>query len=206
VRFLCLPAGWQPDPIDPGAAAKQPDSHPPRLQVVALLLSTPACDAGLADADGHTPLHWAAAAGAAPACRQLLDAGASPNVTTLDGRTPLHCVGGCLEAAQALIAAGAAADTASAIGNTPLHTAAQAGHSAVCCCLLDAGARPDMLNDAGNSPLHLAAARGAVDVIKALAGREVGWAPGKASSAFATVIGFRCPNAGPCSGTADGGD
>lgn len=43
-----------------------------------------------ADAQGKTPLHWAAASGSAHAIHSLLSLGARPTVLSHDGQTPLH--------------------------------------------------------------------------------------------------------------------
>jgi ankyrin repeat protein len=47
-------------------------------------------DPNAADADGMTPLHFAAAQGSVDVVRLLLDAGADPNAKSANGETPLY--------------------------------------------------------------------------------------------------------------------
>ncbi|KAL4402174.1 palmitoyltransferase Akr1 [Malassezia pachydermatis] len=83
-------------------------------------------DVNLRDADGVTPLHWAAINAHVACCEWLLERGAD-----------VHCQGGQLQA-------------------TPLHWAARRGHTQVLSLLLAHGADPLRLDGQGFHALHLA--------------------------------------------------
>jgi ankyrin repeat protein len=110
-----------------------------RRDELPLFLLSRGADPNLADADGYTPLHWAAQNGKAELVKALLKAGARPNVrvskdppppsgsftyTTkgLAGATPfwLATRAGHLEVMRALGAAGADASLGTTEGSTPL--------------------------------------------------------------------------------------
>lgn len=74
------------------------------------LLINAGADVNAPCANGSTPLHWAAGAGAVPAVSALLDAGADPRATTYTWRR--HAYG-------------------FASGQTPLHWAAESNHTAI---------------------------------------------------------------------------
>ena len=81
------------------------------------------------DAEGLTPLHFAAERGATAVARLLLDAGADPNVVDAAGNTPLLCAGHAgpwkaspaLDLVDLLVARGARIDVflAAALGDVP---------------------------------------------------------------------------------------
>lgn len=76
---------------------------------------------------GQTPLHVAAASSQGVDCLEsLLRAGASINVQSEDGRTPLHmtAIHGRFTRSKSLLDAGASPDTRDKNGNTALHVAA----------------------------------------------------------------------------------
>src|SRR5918992_279456 len=112
------------------------------------------------DEYGRTPLHYAAADGAAVRASELLTAGLDPGAPDDKGWTPLHF------AAQAnsepvtrlLLDAGAAVDPQDADGNTPLARAvfSSKGTGAVIELLRSRGADPHRRNSHGMSPLGLA--------------------------------------------------
>jgi uncharacterized protein len=112
------------------------------------------------DESGRTPLHYAAAEGAATRVSELLAAGLNPNAPDDEGWTPLHF------AAQAnsetvtsmLLGAGASVDYQDSNGNTPLARAvfSSAGNGAVIKLLRLWGANPHLRNKHGVAPLELA--------------------------------------------------
>lgn len=122
--------------------------------------------AGVVDAvadDGFTALHLACFFDRDEVARLLLDSGADPNVTAVNGSDlrPLHSA----VAARAtglvavLLAAGADPNPRQKGGYTPLHAAALHGDQALVDLLLTAGAAPGIVDDEGKSaPDH---ARGA---------------------------------------------
>jgi uncharacterized protein len=112
------------------------------------------------DGYGRTPLHYAAAEGAAARASELLMAGVDPGAPDDEGWTPLHF------AAQAdsevvtslLLDAGAAVDAQDMHGNTPLARAvfSSKGRGAVIELLRSRGANPHLRNRQGVSPVGLA--------------------------------------------------
>ena len=103
----------------------------------------------------RTPLHHAAEAGDAEACRQLLAEGAAPDARELIGLTPLLLAAaeGHTQACLALIEAGAAVNAHDENGDTPLHAAAVGAHADACRALLAAGADARAVNDMQYTPL-----------------------------------------------------
>lgn len=94
------------------------------MSAVGYLLSKGA-DPKLADAQGNTPLHFAAQyVNTAPAIKTLVANGAIPNAANLEG-------------------------------NTPLHFAARNHNAQAVADLLSSGAKPNQKNDAGQTPLAL---------------------------------------------------
>jgi ankyrin repeat protein len=114
--------------------------------------------AGVVDAvtdDGFTALHLACFFDRDEVARLLLDSGADPNVTAVNGSDlrPLHSA----VAARAtglvavLLAAGADPNPRQKGGYTPLHAAALHGDEAIVDLLLTAGAAPGIVDDEGKS-------------------------------------------------------
>ncbi len=93
--------------------------------------------------DGATALHWAVRWDNIVMARELLEAGADPNVINRVGAVPmlLASVSGSAEMISMLLEAGASANQALTItGDTPLMIAARTGNSESVRVLLDAGA------------------------------------------------------------------
>jgi ankyrin repeat protein len=99
-------------------------------------------DVNVPQADGATPLHWAAHWDDVETARLLLRAGARVNAANDHGVTPLAlaCVNGSGAMVESLLAAGADANAADATDETALMTAARTGNAAVVKALLAHGA------------------------------------------------------------------
>eukprot|EP00966_Prymnesium_polylepis_P072076 1673903-Prymnesium_polylepis.1 len=83
------------------------------------------------------------------------------NLTTGDGRTPLHVLALCDDPADRMASlevlirySGALAAAEPFEGNSPLHVMAREGHSEVCIRLLESGAPKGAVNEAGRTPLQ----------------------------------------------------
>lgn len=114
--------------------------------------------------DGFTPLGFAAYFGHAETVRQLLGAGADPNLasTNADKVAPLHSAlaGGHKEIARMLVEAGADVNAASSAGYTPLHYVAEAGDIETAKFLIDHHAERDVKMADGRMPAELAEEKG----------------------------------------------
>lgn len=100
-------------------------------------------DPNKADADGWTPLHWAASdEGSVEATRILLASGADPNAATRDGYTPLVAALGASDRERVLLLLEAGADPSfvDVDGRTALHVAARGDDPGLIRLLLIAGA------------------------------------------------------------------
>src|SRR5215472_1938925 len=109
------------------------------------LLAKKSADVNSAEADGSTPLLWAAHANDTELVARLLKAGAKPNARNQLGSTPLEEVAfnANTEAIQALLAAGADPNAAGADGQTPLMLVARTANVAAAKLLLEKGANPN---------------------------------------------------------------
>ena len=103
-------------------------------------------DVNAAEADGSTPLLWAANMNDADLVARLLKAGAKPNVRNQLGTTPIEeaAFHANTEALKALLDAGADANTTGADGQTPLMLVARTANVAAAKLLLDKGANPNV--------------------------------------------------------------
>lgn len=132
-------------------------------------------DVNVAQGDGATALHWAAANGDAEMVKALLAAGANVNAATRDGAiTPLMmaCQSGDADVVEALLSGGASANTAKANGTTALMMAAASGSPFAVKALLDHGAEINAKENVHEqTALMFAAALDRVDVVKVLAQR-----------------------------------
>jgi uncharacterized protein len=110
------------------------------------MIANKSVDVNAAEADGSTPVLWAANFNDADLVSRLLQAGANPNVRNQLGSTPLA------EAAfnantgmmKALLDAGADPNAAGPDGQTPLMIIARTSNEAAAKLLLDKGANPNV--------------------------------------------------------------
>ena len=130
-------------------------------------------DVNIAQADGMTALHWAAAHGDGELTATLLHAGANVRATSrLGAYTALHLgsESGTAAVVDALIESGSGVDTPTATGATPLMLAAAAGNLDTVTALLAHGADPDAReNGRGETALMFAAALDRAAVVETLA-------------------------------------
>ena len=124
------------------------------------------------EADGTTPLHWAARANDAEVVRMLLDAGARADHANRYGVTPLSlaAVNGSVPVVEMLLAAGADPNAAvPGSGETILMTAARTGSVPVVKALLARGAKVEATEAAfGEDALMWAAHEDHGDVVRVL--------------------------------------
>lgn len=104
------------------------------------------------------PLLGAIAAGKDDAALELLARGAQLELSTKDGRRPLHFAvsHNRIKVLDALLAAGADSNSQDRRGLTPLHLAAQQGNLVAVTTLLRSGADAHLLSKDGMTPLHAA--------------------------------------------------
>ncbi|KAF7424687.1 hypothetical protein PC9H_009998 [Pleurotus ostreatus] len=140
------------------------------------------------DADGRTPLHWAASSGATDIVRYLLDRKADVDKLDSSGWTALHIAGtlilasyflndylttilvsaGHEEIVRELVGAGADVQRINDKGLTPLHYAASKSRIEIGRFLISRGADVNAKDKANQHPLHRAATTGSVGFIKLL--------------------------------------
>ncbi|KAH9630814.1 hypothetical protein HF086_001042, partial [Spodoptera exigua] len=144
------------------------------LEVLRALVKEGGASVDVRDADGRTPLLWAASAGSAAAVLALHQAGAKVDDADRDGLTALHCAAarGHTEALETLVGlCGARVDVADSHGCTPLHYAAALGHADATSALLQHGADSHRQDRRGRSPAHTAAAKGQIETVRILGAR-----------------------------------
>jgi ankyrin repeat protein len=103
--------------------------------------------------------------------KQLLAAGANPNIADQYGRTPLYyaAVSGNKEIVKILLDYHADPNRADNDGRTPLHDAAgRSGNKEIVQILLDYGADPNSADKYGTTPLLLAAEYGHKEIVQIL--------------------------------------
>ena len=128
-------------------------------------------DVNAAEADGATPLHFAAEADDLALIDALLEAGASVNAKNRFNVTPLELAAqnGDRAAVERLLAAGADVNATSREGQTALMSAARTGKLDAVEALLAHGASVDAAEEwRGQTALMWAAGEGHVDVVAAL--------------------------------------
>jgi ankyrin repeat protein len=137
---------------------------------VLALLKQPA-EVNAADADGTTPLHWAARADDFELSTRLVQAGANVKAANRYGVTPLSlaAMNGNAKLAALLLKNGADANQVISRGQTVLMTAARAGKVDVVAALLEKGADVNAREtQLGETALMWAASENHPDVVKAL--------------------------------------
>lgn len=123
-------------------------------QILEFLISRGA-DVNAKSKDGTTPLYRAAAFGALPTVKLLVDKGATVDMKAWRGETALLAVGGQhTDVAEYLISKGADVDVRGNNGKTALHDAAQGGATELAKLLISKGADVNVKDNDGWSPLH----------------------------------------------------
>mmetsp|Transcript_6912 Transcript_6912/g.21087 ORF Transcript_6912/g.21087 Transcript_6912/m.21087 type:complete len:280 (-) Transcript_6912:176-1015(-) len=135
------------------AAAGRPD-------VVRWLLHTPGCAALVdqRDANGASPLHYAALAGHDHVCEVLLAGGASAEAADSTGLRPLHLAaeGGYFQTCKVLLEGGAEVNARDGDSVTPLLLAVEQRHVEVCAFLTRKRADPLASSIHGRTPMMVA--------------------------------------------------
>jgi ankyrin repeat protein len=125
------------------------------------MIANKAADVNVAEADGSTPLVWAANLNDADLVSRLLKAGANPKVRNQLGSTPLAeaALNSNTEIVKALLDAGADPNAPGADGQTPLMIVARTSNVEAAKLLLDKGANPNVReSQRGQTALMWAAA------------------------------------------------
>ncbi|KAF8713527.1 hypothetical protein AX14_007520 [Amanita brunnescens Koide BX004] len=122
------------------------------------------------DADGRTPLHWAASSGSVEITRFLIDQNVEVNSQDKSGWSSLHIAAsaGREDVVRELIGAGADVNGKNDKGLTPLHYAASKSHIDIGKLLIARGADINARDRANQHPLHRAATTGSVGFIRLL--------------------------------------
>jgi len=142
------------------------------------MIANKSADVNAAEADGSTPLLWAANLNDTDLASRLLKAGADPKRRNQLGSTPLAeaAFNSNTEMIQALLNAGADPNAAGPDGQTPLMTVARTANVDAAKLLLAKGANPNVTeSQRGQTALMWAAAAGQGPMVRALlaAGAEV---------------------------------
>jgi ankyrin repeat protein len=129
-------------------------------------------DIDLPDANGRTPLLWAAWRGETQKVKVLLELGADPNKKDLEEFSPLAkaAQSGHLDCVRALVKGGATVTTTTYWGLAPIHLACQNVLKGlrVVEYLLAHGATATATTPGGGTPLHFACNRGATSIVSLL--------------------------------------
>ena len=128
-------------------------------------------DVNTPEADGATPLAWAAHWNDAGVADLLIVAGANVNAANAYGVTPLSlaCTNGSAAMVQRLLRAGADVNATLPTGETVLMTCARTGNVEAVTALLNRGANPDARDvERGQTALMWAIAENHIDAARAL--------------------------------------
>ena len=171
-----------------GVTALAADTQSPDALAVAIksgqrpvaidMIARKSADVNAAEADGSTPLLWAANLNDTDLASRLLKAGADPKARNRLGSTPLAeaAFNANTEMIRALLDAGADPNAAGPDGQTPLMIVARTANVEAAKLLLAKGANPNVKEaQRGQTALMWAAAAGQGSVVRALlaAGAEV---------------------------------
>lgn len=144
------------------AASSDHDSNVDVDETTSILLFLLHRDANpdLQDANGDTPLHYAARYAAISDARALLRAHASSTLLNRNGHAPLHVaeIHAHNTTVVRFLALGMDVNIVTSTGATVLHFAIWEGRVAMALTLMRLGARVDACDIAGMTPLHVAAA------------------------------------------------
>ena len=138
------------------------------------MIAKKAADVNAAEADGSTPLLWAANMNDLDLAARLLKAGANPKVRNRLGSTPLAeaAFNSNTEMIKALLDAGADPNTAGPDGEAPIMVVARTANVAAAKLLLDKGANPNVREtQRGQTPLMWAAASSQSPMVRELLAR-----------------------------------
>ncbi|WP_177735179.1 ankyrin repeat domain-containing protein [Flavobacterium inviolabile] len=119
--------------------------------------------------DGLATLHWSIVTEGVEPMQKLLELGADPNVTTIQGATPIMNAtqSNKIEHLKLLLKFGALVNAKDNRGFTALHRAAEMGHTAIVELLLMNGADKNIQTE-GHTALTLAIGRGNKQIIELL--------------------------------------
>jgi ankyrin repeat protein len=125
------------------------------------------------DADGWTPLHWAAHCGQPEAAEFLLQRGAKVDARNTNADTPLLLAAAYAshEVAAVLLAHGADSNALGSEGHPALSSAAARNYVEMAELLLDHGAKLDLKDSCGETPLTCAQKWGGIEMERLLKSR-----------------------------------
>ncbi len=109
----------------------------------------------LQDDGGWTPLVWACENKHEPVIRYLLERGANPLITDVEGNITLHwaALSGSRTTCEMLLNAGCEVNATNTIGETPIHIALRQDHYECTLLFLMRGARLDIKNNKQQTPV-----------------------------------------------------